>query len=40
MKLRRWTPFTFVAPRRYVDRDDRWESSDLEAWSESEYDWT
>lgn len=40
MELRRWTPFTFLAPARYVDRDDRWRSFDLEEWSRSEYDWT
>ncbi|OYR50817.1 hypothetical protein [Halorubrum sp. Ea8] len=40
MNPRRWTPFTFVVPARYVDRDDWWEEFDLEAWSRSEYDWT
>ncbi|WP_066414039.1 hypothetical protein [Halorubrum aethiopicum] len=40
MDLRRWTPFTFLAPSRYVDRDDRWEEFDLAEWSRSEYDWT
>lgn len=40
MDLRRWTPFTFITPDRYVDRDDRWKSFDLEEWSRSDYDWT
>ncbi|MUW14405.1 hypothetical protein GJ633_06800 [Halorubrum sp. CBA1125] len=40
MDVRRWTPLTFVAPARYVDRDDWWQSFDLEAWSQSEYVWT
>ncbi|ELZ37082.1 hypothetical protein C471_13506 [Halorubrum saccharovorum DSM 1137] len=40
MDLRRWTPFTFVAPDRYVGRDDRWDAFDIEEWSASEYDWT
>ena len=40
MNLRRWTPFTFVVPGRYVDRGDRWDSFDIETWSESVYDWT
>lgn len=39
MDVRRWTPLTFVAPARYVDRDDWWQSFDLEAWSQSEYVW-
>lgn len=40
MNVRRWTPLTFVAPDRYIDRDDWWQSFDLRTWSESEYDWT
>ena len=40
MDVRRWAPLTFVAPARYVDRDDFWRSFDLESWSQSEYDWT
>lgn len=40
MDPRRWTPFTFIAPSRYVNPDDRWESFDLEEWSRSDYDWT
>lgn len=39
MNVRRWTPFTFVAPDRYVDRDEWWTTFDLEAWSRSEYEW-
>jgi hypothetical protein len=40
MNIRRWTPLTFVAPARYVDRDDWWQSFDIEEWSDSEYVWT
>ncbi|MFC5135872.1 MULTISPECIES: hypothetical protein [Haloferacaceae] len=40
MNPRRWTPFTFLAPDRYVDRGERWAEFDLEEWSRSEYDWT
>lgn len=40
MTVRRWTPLTYLAPARYVDRDDWWQSFDLEEWSQSEYDWT
>lgn len=39
MRLRRWTPFVFLAPGRYVDRDPSWATFDIEAWS-GEYDWT
>ncbi|MFC6614478.1 hypothetical protein ACFQAS_05830 [Halopenitus salinus] len=39
MDVRRWTPFTFIAPARYVDRDDWWQSFDLLEWSRSEYSW-
>ncbi|MFB6250521.1 MAG: hypothetical protein ABEI27_02345 [Halobellus sp.] len=40
MNIRRWTPLTFVTPARCVDRDDWWESFDIEEWSDSEYVWT
>lgn len=40
MRLHRWTPLTYLAPTRYVDRDELWETFDLAEWSESEYDWT
>lgn len=39
MELRRWTPLTFLAPARFVDRDDRWASFDLHAWADEEYEW-
>jgi hypothetical protein len=39
MNVRRWTPLTFVAPARYVDRDDLWQSFDFASWSQSEYVW-
>ena len=40
MNLRRWTPFTFLVPDQYVDRDDWWRTFDFEAWSRSTYEWT
>ncbi|RMB24201.1 hypothetical protein ATH50_1442 [Haloplanus aerogenes] len=40
MNLRRWTPLTFLAPDRYVDRDDWWRTFDFDAWSRSVYEWT
>lgn len=40
MNVRRWTPLMFLAPARYVDRGDWWQSFDLEDWSRSEYVWT
>jgi hypothetical protein len=39
MALTRWTPLTFLFPRRYVDRDDFWVDFDLETWSRETYDW-
>ena len=36
---RRWTPLTFLAPRRFVDRADFWSNFDLDAWSRSDYTW-
>lgn len=40
MELRRWTPFTFLAPGRYVDVDGVGTDFDLEDWAETRYDWT
>lgn len=39
MELRRWSPLTFVFPRRYVDRSEFWSDFDLEEWSRSSYEW-
>jgi hypothetical protein len=39
MGLRRWTPLTFLFPRRYVARDRSWAEFDLETWSRTEYEW-
>lgn len=39
MRLRRWTPLTFLLPSRYLDRDRDWEAFDLVAWSRDEYRW-
>lgn len=39
MDPRRWTPLTFIAPGRYVDRDPSWAAFDLEGWAEGTYDW-
>lgn len=40
IRLRRWTPFTFLVPDRYLDRDEWWKTFDLIEWSRSEYEWT
>jgi len=39
MKLTRWTPLTFLFPRRYVDRGGFWTDFDLKEWSRETYDW-
>ena len=39
MDLRRWTPLTFLTPRRYVDEDPFWAEFDLEAWAANRYEW-
>lgn len=39
MDVRRWTPFTFVVPGWYVDRDEFWADFDFETWAATEYDW-
>jgi hypothetical protein len=39
MDLRRWTPLSFVAPGRFVDRDPFWDDFDFEGWADGEYDW-
>jgi hypothetical protein len=39
MVLSRWTPLTFLFPRRYVDRGDFWADFDLRTWSRETYDW-
>lgn len=40
MEPQRWTPLTFLFPRRYVDRNRFWSKFDLEEWSQSAYEWT
>lgn len=40
MKLRRWTPLTFLLPSRYVDTGEFWEDFELEEWANGLYDWT
>lgn len=40
MGLVRWTPLTFIAPSRYVDRDGYWADFDLKEWSRTAYEWT
>lgn len=44
MELGRWTPFTFVAPRRYAegsgDEARFWSAFDIEEWARQQYDWT
>jgi hypothetical protein len=39
-RLRRWTPLTFLLPRRYVEYDERWDAFDLLEWSRNDYEWT
>jgi len=39
MDPRRWTPLTYVAPGRFVDRDPFWADFDLEDWAAAEYQW-
>jgi hypothetical protein len=39
MDPRRWTPLTFLAPARYVDRDPFWTDFDLHAWADDAYTW-
>lgn len=39
MDPRRWTPLTYLAPARYVDRAPSWADFDLERWADEEYDW-
>jgi hypothetical protein len=40
MEIRRWTPFTYLLPNRYVDHDPFWSEFDIEQWSQSTYEWT
>lgn len=40
MRLRRWTPLTFLFPARYVERRERWAAFDLPGWAADDYDWT
>jgi hypothetical protein len=40
MALRRWTPFTFLVPGRYVDEGPFWLDFDLDEWASSRYEWT
>ena len=40
MEIRRWTPFTFLAPSRYVAPGEFWSDFDLESWSRERYDWS
>lgn len=40
MEFRRWTPFIFIAPGRYLDHDEFWSDFDLEQWSRTTYNWT
>jgi hypothetical protein len=39
MDPRRWTPLTYLAPARYVDRNPSWATFDLHEWADEEYDW-
>lgn len=39
MDLRRWTPLTFLFPRRYIETGSRWADFDLRSWATDEYEW-
>lgn len=40
LNLRRWTPLTFVAPRRYLESDPFGEDQEFQTWARDHYDWT
>lgn len=40
MEFRRWTPFTYLHPQKFIDHNDFWLEFDLEEWSRSVYEWT
>lgn len=40
MRLRRWTPFTYLFPSRYIDTDYEWSDFDLAEWARERYEWT
>lgn len=39
MRLRRWTPLTFLLPSRYLDTDRDWDAFDLVTWARDHYRW-
>lgn len=39
MELRRWTPFTFLFPTKYVETGPYWETFDFETWACNDYEW-
>lgn len=39
-RLTWWTPFTYLAPSRYLSTGEFWRDFDIEHWSETFYDWT
>lgn len=40
MRLRRWTPLTYLFPRRYLDTEYAWSDFDLHEWAAERYEWT
>lgn len=40
MDVRRWTPLTFLFPRRYVETGPIWAEFDLRTWAREEFHWT
>lgn len=39
MEIKRWTPFTFFMPNRYIDRSNFWIDFNLQKWSSEIYKW-
>lgn len=40
MDIRRWTPLTFLAPRRYLEAVPFEQESEFRTWAREQYDWT
>lgn len=38
--FRRWTPFVFFSPGRYIDESDFWDDFDFWRWTAYDYEWT
>lgn len=40
MEFRRWTPLTFLFPRRFIEAGQFWDDFDLRDWAAGTYEWT